>query len=194
VPTRFAADGQPNAHLTTRYSYGELRGETTGRGMKGFRWIEALQPETSLRVRTEYSQDFPFSGSPTLTERALVNAQGQVAQVISRVTNAFRCHNFVDAISATCTTLTGRRYFPFLYQSIETAWDLNGAVMPTVTTTSEFGEPSGTGFFGNATKVTVRTDFGGQVWIRETTNTYTNDATNWLLGRLTQSTVQSTTP
>jgi hypothetical protein len=196
VPARFAAtNGQPDAWHTTRYAYGELRGEATGRGMKGFRWVEALQVETNLRVRTEYSQDYPFTGSPTLIERAVLNAQGQVTQVISRVTTNFRCYNFADPITATCGTLAGRRYFPFQYQSIEEAWDLNGAVMPKVTTTTEFGEPT-TAFFGNATKVTVRTETTSpaQAWIRETVSQYTNNTTEWLLGRLTNTTVTSTTP
>lgn len=195
VPSRFAANGTPDAWLTTRYRYGELRGETTGRGMKGFRWLEALQVETNLRVRTEYSQDYPFTGSPTLVERALVNAQGQVVQVISRVTNTYGCFDFAGSVTTSCQTLAGRRYFPYRTTSVDEGWDLNGTVMPKATTTTEFAEPT-TAFFGNATKVTVRTETnaGAQAWIRETTNTYSNDVTNWLLGRLTQSVVQSTTP
>lgn len=195
VPSRFATNGTPDAWMTTRYRYGELRGETTGRGMKGFRWLEALQVETNLRVRTEYSQDYPFTGSPTLVERALVNAQGQVVQVISRVTNTYGCFDFAGSVTTSCQTLAGRRYFPYRTTSVDEGWDLNGAVMPKATTTTEFAEPT-TAFFGNATKVTVRTETnaGAQAWIRETTNTYSNDVTNWLLGRLTQSVVQSTTP
>ena len=45
--------------------------------------------------------------------------------------------------------------------------------------------------FGNATQVTVAASDGSS---KTTTNTYTNDAVNWLLGRLTAATVTSQIP
>jgi hypothetical protein len=79
----------------------------------------------------------------------------------------------------------GKRYFPYAAQSVESGNDLNGAALPTVTTTTQYDE------FGNATQVTVDT---GDGYSKSTTNVYVNDVPNWLLGRLKSSTVQSTVP
>jgi hypothetical protein len=45
--------------------------------------------------------------------------------------------------------------------------------------------------FGNATQVATSTPDG---YSKTTNSTYTNDTTNWFLGRLTGATVTSTTP
>jgi len=63
---------------------------------------------------------------------------------------------------------------------------VNGAVLPTVTMTY-----SGLDLYGNVGTITVSTS---DSYSKTTTNTYTNDVPNWLLGRLTRSSVQSTVP
>jgi hypothetical protein len=57
--------------------------------------------------------------------------------------------------------------------------------LPTVTTSNQYDS------FGNATQVVVSTSDG---YGKTTINTYTNDTTNWYLGRLTQSSVTSVAP
>jgi hypothetical protein len=59
-----------------------------------------------------------------------------------------------------------------------------GAIPP-VTTTYRYDA------YGNATQVAASTPDG---FSKTTTNTYTNDTTNWFLGRLTGASVTSTTP
>jgi DNA-nicking Smr family endonuclease len=58
-------------------------------------------------------------------------------------------------------------------------------VLPTVSTTTQYDA------FGNATSVAVSTGDGHN---KTTTNVYTNDVPNWLLGRPKNSSVQSTVP
>jgi hypothetical protein len=104
--------------------------------------------------------------------------------MLSQVSNALSCTN--PATGAACTVAVGNRYFPFVSQSVQSGNDLNAATLPTVTTTTQYGDN-----FGNATSVVVST---GDGYSKSTTNVYSNDTTNWLLGRLKSSTVQSTTP
>jgi len=87
---------------------------------------------------------------------------------------------------APCAIAPGNRYFPFAAESTEEGYDLNGAALPTVTTKTSY-DP-----YGNATSVEVSTD-GGE-YKRTTTNTFTNDAAKWFLGRLTGSSVKSEAP
>jgi hypothetical protein len=58
-------------------------------------------------------------------------------------------------------------------------------VLPVATTTYAYDT------YGNPTQIVVGTNDG---FSKTSTNTYTNDATNWFLGRLTRSTVTSTAP
>jgi len=103
--------------------------------------------------------------------------------VLSQTANTFNCTN--PANGATCTVAAGNRYFPYLSQSLQAGNDLNGASLPTATTTTQYDA------YGNATSLAVST---GDGYSKATTNTYTNDTTSWLLGRLTRSAVQSTAP
>jgi hypothetical protein len=73
----------------------------------------------------------------------------------------------------------------FLTQNQAASADLNGAVMPTVTTTYQHDA------HGNPSQIVV---FASDGHSKTTTNTYANDTTNWLLGRLTGATVTSTAP
>jgi hypothetical protein len=80
----------------------------------------------------------------------------------------------------------GNGYLPYVSQSVETASDLNGAALPTVTTSTQYDG------YGNATSVSMGTGDGNS---KTTTNIYAlPDTTNLIPGRLTRSTVQSTVP
>ena len=164
----------------TNYAYGGLKAEQgTGRGSVGFRWMESAQQATGVKSRTEFRQDWPYVGMPSLVK----TMQGS-GGMLSQVSNALSCTN--PATGAACTVAVGNRYFPFVSQSVQSGNDLNAATLPTVTTTTQYGDN-----FGNATSVVVST---GDGYSKSTTNVYSNDTTNWLLGRLKSSTVQSTTP
>lgn len=80
---------------------------------------------------------------------------------------------------------------PIVYNRETTsfAWDLNGAVMPRGYSLTELDAN------GNITYLKQDTTApNGQVWSKTTTNTYADNATSWLLGRLTKATVASTAP
>jgi hypothetical protein len=163
---------------TAVHKFGGLKNRFDGRGLLGFRWTESTDPSTGLRSRTENRQDWPYAGMPSLAQRTQSSGA-----VLSQVTNTLSCTD--PASGSACTISAGNRYFPFVSQSVETGNDLNGAVLPTVTTTTQFDT------YGNPTAITVTTGDGHG---KTTTNTFVNDIVNWLLGRLARSTVQSTSP
>jgi hypothetical protein len=122
-------------------------------------------------------QDWPYVGLPSMVRKS----RG-ADTLLSQVGNTFFCID--PATGGTCTVAAGNRYFPFIALSVESGADLNGAALPTVTTTSTYDA------FGNPTGITLADGDHS----RTTAHTYTNDTENWLLGRLTRSTVRSTSP
>jgi len=165
--------------VVTNYAYGGLKAELgTGRGFLGFRWMEATDAQTGIKQRSEARQDWPYVGLASFVKKSQSSGA-----VLSQTANTFNCTN--PASGAACTVAAGNRYFPYLSQSLEAGNDLNGASLPTATTTTQYDT------YGNATSLAVST---GDGYSKATTNTYTNDTANWLLGRLTRSAVQSTAP
>jgi hypothetical protein len=163
---------------TVEHSYGGLKARPDGRGILGFRWLESTQQSTGMRLRTEQRQDWPYVGLPSVAKKTQSSGA-----VLSETTNTYSCTD--PATGGACTPVAGNRYFPHAAQSVESANDLSGAALPAVTSTTQYDE------FGNAIRVTVSASDGRS---KTTTNVYTNDVPNWLLGRLKSSTVQSTAP
>jgi hypothetical protein len=168
--------------VTTNYRYGGLKAELgTGRGLLGFRWIDATQVDTGITTHTEYRQDFPYTGLPSLVKKTLPGTGN--SGLLSQASTSYGCLNPADG--SACVVGAGKRYFPYASQSTEASWDLNGAALPTISTASDYD------LWGNPVQITVSSSDG---YGKSTINSYTNDAANWLLGRLTKAIVTSTTP
>jgi hypothetical protein len=104
---------------------------------------------------------------------------------LNQTQNTYQFLNASNAATLSTPNLTSAPYRVQLQQSVESSWELNGTALPVVTTTYQYDA------YGNATQVVVSTPDG---YSKTTANTYTNDSTNWLLGRLTRAQVTSTTP
>ena len=167
--------------VPTEYRYGGLRARADGRGSVGFAWTEAEQVETDFVTRREYRQDYPYVGRVAL-ERTSAPGVG-LAGVLSEKTYSFACLNPANGLG--CVEAAGNRYFPYASSIVEKGWDLDGSILPTVTTTNTYDS------WGNATQIDVVTSDG---FSKSTTNTYTNDAVNWILGRLTRTEVTDVSP
>lgn len=164
----------------TTYLYVGAKSQVQGRGFLGFRQMTVRDEQTAIEQTTTYKQDFPFTGVATSQVKA---ETGAGAVQLNDVENTY-----------TSTSLGGTRSFVHLDQSVQTSKDLDGTTMPASRTSYSYDS------YGNATSVTVETGsvsgatFTGDGHSMVTTNTYTNDATNWLLGRLTAASVASTVP
>jgi len=169
--------------ISTSYSYGGLKRDVDGRGSLGFRWLLARQVETSLTSYTEYLQTWPYTGLPSLVRKTI--SDGGNVGLLSVVDNSYGCIDPGGATASPCKVSTGKRYFVYANQSIEKSWDYNGAALPVITTKTEYDS------WGNATKVNVSTSDG---YGKTTINNYSNDTSNWYLGRLLKSSVSSVAP
>ena len=154
--------------ISTAYAYVGAKVHQDGRGFLGFRQEQVTDLQTGIMQTTTFRQDYPFIG--------LVAGETKVLSslTLSSTTNSH------DA-----TNLGGTRRQVFLTQGIATGTDLSGAALPATTTTYQYDA------FGNANQIAVSNSDG---YSKTTTNTYSNDAGNWLLGRLLTATVTSQAP
>ena len=105
--------------------------------------------------------------------------------MLNQVTSTFQLTNAAGAATLSTPSNTTAPYRVSVAQSVASSFDLDGSVIPPVTTAYQYDA------FGNATQVVSSTSDG---YSKATTSTYTNDTINWFLGRLSTATVSSTTP
>jgi hypothetical protein len=179
VVSRVDASNGIGGTVSTTYTYAGAKGDHNGRGFLGFRQMTVTDLQTNIVETTTYRQDFPFTG--------LVASQSRVlgAQTLSQASNTYEFKNTSGGTTLSTPSLTSAPYRASLSQAVVARNDLNGAALPTVTSTYQYDA------YGNATEVSVSAADG---FSKTTTNTYSNDTTNWLLGRLTNATVTSTKP
>jgi hypothetical protein len=169
-----------NSNRIENYKYGGLKLDLAGRGWQGFQWMTSEHVYEGLLDRVEYRQDWPYSGLPSLTRKTTT---GGTPITLSETINTYGCKDFVSATG--CTVALGRRYFPYLSQSVSSVKDLNGVVMPGNTIAVQIDD------FGNPVLATVTTTGGFR---KITTNNYNNDTNKWWIGQLIRQSVQSTVP
>ena len=197
----------------TTYSYGGLKAEQasaqhpgSGRGLLGFRWMKSKEVSTGLETYTEYSQSWPTIGQVVKSETRLAGAGN--AGLLKQSTASYGCYQSAAAVGTAApgaaTTgcgawSAGKVYFPFLSQSVEDSWDLNGVAMPRLSTSSTYAGYAEQGGavrqFGDPTQVQVEIHEGGVLKQRKaTSNEYQPAKTggaDWQLGRLRKASVIS---
>jgi hypothetical protein len=150
------------------YAYAAARLDNNGRGFLGFRQVSVTDLQTGIVQTTTYRRDYPYIMQVGTDTKTL----GSVT--LSTTTNTYGS-----------IALGGTRYQVLLTQTQTSGADLDGSALPT--TTSAFTYDA----YNNATQIAVSISDGST---KTTTNTFTNDTTNWFLGRLTASSVTSTAP
>jgi len=159
-------------YYTSNYSYVGGKSHLTGGGFLGFRQTVSTDAQTGIVSKTTYRQDYPYQGLPSSAEKRTSGGT-----LLNSVTNAWSF--------ATNPAWAAQYHVPQLTQSVESSYELTGALISTVTTGTTYDA------YGNPTQIAVST---GDGYSKTTVNTYTNDTANWFLGRLTNATVTSTTP
>jgi hypothetical protein len=174
---------------TTNYQYGGLKAEaSTGRGSLGFAWQTVQDPDTHVSIRTEYHQMYPFTGSPAQVVRKIGN------QVLGKATSDYGYFSYSNGTSkdASPSLGIGKRYLVYGAQTVEHAWELNGALISgTRTTQSNIDD------YGNVGKLRIESvDAANNAlgYSKTTQSTYQNDSSAWILGRLQRTTVTNSVP
>jgi hypothetical protein len=161
------------------YAYNGGRIDIRGRGFLGFGVTVARDMQTSIAVGSYYYQNFPYIGLLAAKETSLGS------QILNLTLPTYQFSNTSGAANVSTPSSSSAPYRVSVAQSVTSGSDLDGTVLPSTTSAFQYDA------YGNATQVAVVNSDGHS---KTTTNTYTNNATNWLLGRLTASTVTGQAP
>jgi Insecticide toxin TcdB middle/N-terminal region/Salmonella virulence plasmid 65kDa B protein/FG-GAP-like repeat len=179
VVSRIDTTNGVGGNFSASYAYSGGRIDTRGRSFLGFAQTSVTDLQTNIVQRTTYRQDFPYIGVSTTTTKTFG------ANTLNQTTNTYQFSNASGVASVSTPSLTSAPYRVSVSQNVAQSADLDTTGVPTVTTSNQYDA------FGNATQVAVSTPDG---FSKTTVNTYTNDTTHWLLGRLTAATVTSVAP
>ena len=166
-----SSTGVSGSPYVSTYTYVGGKSHVTGGGFLGFRQTLSTDAQ-GIKSTTTYRQDYPYQGLPSTAEK-----RTGANVLLNSVTNTWAF--------ATNPGWSAQYHVPKLTGSVESSYELTGALISTVTTGTTFDA------YGNPTQISVST---GDGYSKTTVNTYTNDTANWFLGRLTNATVTSTTP
>ena len=168
-----SSDGVGGTYTST-YAYAGAKTDLMGRGFLGFAKVTITDP-LGVAQTTNYHTDFPYIG--------LVASQ-------TKTQGALTLNSLVNTFDNVSHGSAGIWYTVRLRTAVALSNDTDGTAMPTVETDYDNYDS-----FGDSKLVTVKTTPpGGSTpdLTKVTTNTFTNDTVNWILGRLTKATVVST--
>lgn len=182
-----AANGLGGSYSST-YSYAGARVDLTGRGFLGFRQTLVTDLQTHIASTTNYRQDFPYLGLVASTTKSVAPSTppgGAAAQgmQVSQSTNSYQFSNASGTATVSTPSASSAPYQVSISQNVSSGADLDGSSLPTTTTNYQYDA------YGNATQVASSTSDGVE---STTVNSYSNDTTNWFLGRLTKAAVTKT--
>ncbi|MBU6297683.1 MAG: VCBS repeat-containing protein, partial [Alphaproteobacteria bacterium] len=132
-------------------------------GFMGFSTIIATDLQTNVVTTTAYRTDYPYMG--------MIASQTVTHGSVT-----------LQSIANTYSSTTVGGVLVTTSQTVVSSNDLDGTALPTVTTNYTYDS------YGNALTISRSVSDGSS---QTTTNTYTNDTTNWILGQITSSNVQS---
>ncbi len=189
-----SSTGVAGSPYISNYNYVGAKSHLTGGGFLGFRQTISTDAQTGIVSKTSYCQGYPYQGLPLTAEKrtaggVLLNSVANTWTTAITMTGLNPC-NIVQAApplgtSSPAAGWSAQYHAPQLTQSVESSYELNGGLISTVTTSNAYDA------YGNPTSITVSTPDG---YSKTTTNSYVNDTDKWYLGRLTNATVNSTSP
>ena len=179
VVSRVDATNGVGGNYSSTYTYSGGRLDTRGRGFLGFAQTSTTDLQTKVVQTTTYGQFFPYIGLMGTTTKTLNTL------TLNQTANSYQFSNASGAATLSMPTQTSAPYRVSVAQSVSSSSDLDGSKIPTATTSYQYDA------YGNATQVVVSTPDG---FSKTTANSFTNDTTNWFLGRLTAASVTSVAP
>ncbi|MBS1985528.1 MAG: VCBS repeat-containing protein, partial [Bdellovibrionales bacterium] len=153
------------------YAYSGFKNDVSGRGELGFSQIVETNLQDGTVYTTNYRTDFPYIGQ--LSSSTVVHGSTTLSSKTYTLENV---------------ALGSGRYFVGVHQTVASGHDLNGATLPTTTTTYTYDCDSSTTCYGNTTQIAASVSDGSSKTI---TNTYTVDTTHWYIAELTGTNVES---
>ena len=177
VVEEVSRDDGVGGQARTTYSYEGLKLHAQGRGLLGFSRMTAVDQQTGIEKVTDYRQDFPFIGAVEASE--------------TRLADGTRVRTSVNTWSETSLN-GGMTTFPHVSSATASSFEINdgpgNTAIVSTTTDTTFDA------FGNPTQVTATSTGGGETFVTATSNDFTNDTVNWLIGQLDRAAVTKALP
>ena len=188
------AHNNANNMNSIEYRYGKRRSHSAY-GSMGFEWLETQDSQTDIVTRTTYQQEYPFIGQPESTQ--VWFGERLDSRLISRATKSYTVKNVGTYTKSTGET--GQRIFPYMSRAVEEGFDFDEPALQTGALVSQTITTNAYNNYGDPTEMNVYTCEGNAVdcdisghWFKRvrTVNSYLTANTNqWILGRLSQATV-----
>ena len=157
---------------TTEYSYSGLKANLQGRGSLGFESITSHQLESGKKTVTHYHQGFPLTGMVKSYKEYLGDT------LVNRSHSTY--------ITSTGANSTIKQVHPSQQQ--QSSYELDGSLVNQVT--SDYSDYDSYGNLGQLVTTTVAYNGNqSETYSQTTVNHYDNHSGNWILGRLTDSSV-----
>jgi|GEM_PF-2487904 len=157
---------------TVRYAYQDAAVDVAGRGSLGFALVSSTDEQTGIVTTTNYRQDWPFNGQ---VASVTVTLNGCTLSSTNNIWNVQ-------------TTDSGGP-FPYLKRSIVGRRDIDCSALGSTTTNNDY-----TDGWGNQNAQSVIVTGAGMSYSSQTSATFSNDRTRWLLGLPTLVTVTKSDP
>jgi RHS repeat-associated protein len=179
--------------------YGDLRYDKTNESSLGFGWVEALDETNGQFTRTDSHRQFPFAGSPILTQTsvnltasdiALIppNHSGCPAFTAGRKNLSIQTAIYAEMPSQIGVGGTIRR--PVQTTSVNQIFDLDGTLKGETITTQNLANFDAYGFV----KISSVTSLDGSSVTTNSAYNHNITSTKWHLGRLSTASVTKTQP
>jgi YD repeat-containing protein len=198
VVSRYSAPDGLGARRYTSHRYGDLRFDRNTESSLGFAWAEVKDELTQQVTHTDYSQTFPYAGSPIFTKTTVlitaadITAANNISSgLLAGVSPGEICLSEESATYGQMPSNSGVGgviYRPVQTTAVKTQRDLNCQIKSQTTTTQNVADFDEYGFLKQSTVTSLD---GTTV---TTTSNYNHivTPTNWLLGRLSSSTIIKT--
>jgi len=161
--------------LDTNYSYQGAMFDASGRGSLGFGQFSIVDTQTQIATTSQFSQTYPTIGE--VVRSATTSRDGTV---LSDTTNRYNQQWFNR-------TNTVQTVFAYLEESNTTQKDLNQSPIKNLTSIHEYRDN-----WGNLTTFTETVSGAGKTFTSRSSNVYKNDASAWLIGLPTDTTITKT--
>ncbi len=179
--------------------YGDLRYDKNNEASLGFGWVEALDETNGQLTRTDSHREFPFAGSPVLTQTSVVltaadiaamppNHSGCPAFSAGRKNLSIQTATYAEMPSQAGTGGTIRR--PIQTTSVNQIFDLDGTLKGETVTTQNPANFDAYGFV----KVSSVTSLDGSSVVTQNQYNHIITSAKWHLGRLSSASVTKTAP
>ena len=194
VVARTDASNGVGGYRTSEYRYAGARYHRTGRGFLGFSQVEILDKQKAHKVISGYSQLFPNTGMIESAEK-WITVRGK-EQLYTKSENILNKETIGHGINNTAPFTQ----FPYVEKSKTWTYDPYNPgpeITYTETTTTYSPQNGDNQSYGNASRIEAITrpsEHASNTLQQITENKYSNDTTNWYLGRLWCSSVTETVP